>query len=49
MEVTEIKSSKDEQRSDLQQNNADDDTFVFEYLGSKLDGLKELNESFMKW
>lgn len=50
MEISEIKTTKDEKESDLSQANADEETFVFEYLGSKLEGQPhDTAEYITKW
>lgn len=46
MEISEVKENVE---SDLSKENAGDDTYTFEVVGSRLENQKELDKLLVKW
>lgn len=46
MEISEV---KDNLESDLSKENPGDDTYTFDYVGSRLEDQKELDKLLVKW
>ena len=48
MEITTVKEDA-QNGNDLQKDDLGDDSFTFEYIGSKLESIKEIKENLLKW